>query len=100
MQGRADVLAALHGSQNSWSRLLIKTVNASADGDEVLVEQESTVLGEDGTTWSSPWPLSLSSLMNGWPGSAPIAMTAVGLADRRSTPTRGDVMALPDPPDV
>jgi ketosteroid isomerase-like protein len=24
-------------------------VNASADGDQVLVEQESTVIGEDGT---------------------------------------------------
>jgi ketosteroid isomerase-like protein len=42
------VLAALHISQNSWSRLQTKTVNAFADGDQVLVEQESTVLGEDG----------------------------------------------------
>jgi ketosteroid isomerase-like protein len=50
-QGRAEVLAALQVAQNSWSRLQTKTVNAFADGDQVLVEQESTVLGEDGTQW-------------------------------------------------
>jgi len=47
-RGRANVLAALQVSQNNWSRLQTKTVNAFADGDQVLVEQESTVLGEDG----------------------------------------------------
>ena len=46
-RGRAEVLAALQMSQNSWSRLQTRTVNAFADGDQVLVEQESTVLGED-----------------------------------------------------
>jgi ketosteroid isomerase-like protein len=48
-RGRAEVLAALQVAQNNWSRLQTKTVNASADGDQVLVEQESTLLGEDGT---------------------------------------------------
>jgi ketosteroid isomerase-like protein len=48
-RGRAEVLAALQVAQNSWSRLQTKTVNAFADGDQVLVEQESTVVGEDGT---------------------------------------------------
>jgi len=53
-RGRAEVLAALQVSQNSWLRLQTKTVNAFADGDQVLVEQESTVIGEDGTTWVKP----------------------------------------------
>jgi ketosteroid isomerase-like protein len=29
-------------------------VNAFADGDQVLVEQESTVVGEDGAKWVKP----------------------------------------------
>jgi ketosteroid isomerase-like protein len=53
-RGRAEVLAALQVAQNSWSRLQTKTVNAFADGDQVLVEQESTVVGEDGTQWVKP----------------------------------------------
>jgi ketosteroid isomerase-like protein len=53
-RGRAAVLAALPDSRNTWSRLQTKTVNAFADGDQVLVEQESTVLGEDGTQWVKP----------------------------------------------
>ena len=53
-RGRAEVLAALQVAQNSWSRLQTKTVNAFTDGDQVLVEQESTVLGEDGTQWVKP----------------------------------------------
>jgi ketosteroid isomerase-like protein len=53
-RGRAEVLAALQMSQNSWSRLQTKTVNAFADGDQVLVEQESTVLGLDGTQRVKP----------------------------------------------
>jgi ketosteroid isomerase-like protein len=53
-RGRAEVLATLQVAQNSWSRLQTKTVNAFADGDQVLVEQESTVLGEDGTQWVKP----------------------------------------------
>jgi ketosteroid isomerase-like protein len=80
-RGRAEVLAALQVAQNSWSRLQTKTVNAFADGDQVLVEQESTVVGEDGPSGSSPSPLSLSSPMDRWPRSAPIVMTALRLAD-------------------
>jgi ketosteroid isomerase-like protein len=53
-RGRAEVLAALQVAQNSWSRLQTKTVNAFADGDQVLVEQESTVVGEDGAKWVKP----------------------------------------------
>ena len=53
-RGRAEVLAALQVAQNTWSRLQTKTVNAFTDGDQVLVEQESTVLGEDGTQWVKP----------------------------------------------
>jgi len=53
-RGRAEVLAALQVAQNSWSRLQTKTVNAFGDADQVLVEQESTVLGEDGTQWVKP----------------------------------------------
>jgi hypothetical protein len=94
------VLAALQVAQNSWSRLQTKTVNAFADGDQVLVEQESTVVGEDGPSGSSPSPLSLSSPMDRWPRSAPIVMTALRLTDRRGVTTRGDAMALPDPTKV
>ena len=53
-RGRAQVVAALQVAQNTWSRLQTKTVNAFTDGDQVLVEQESTVLGEDGTQWVKP----------------------------------------------
>src|SRR5512132_1266360 len=53
-RGRAEVLAALQVAQNTWSRLQTKTVNAFTDGDQVLIEQESTVLGEDGTQWAKP----------------------------------------------
>jgi hypothetical protein len=45
------VLAALQVSQNNWSRLQTEAVNAFAAGDQVLVGQESTVIGEDGTHW-------------------------------------------------
>jgi ketosteroid isomerase-like protein len=53
-RGRAAVLAALQDSRNSWSRLQTKTVNAFAHGDQVLVEQVSTVVGEDGTQHVKP----------------------------------------------
>jgi ketosteroid isomerase-like protein len=53
-RGRAEVLAALQVSQNSWSRLQTKTVNAFADGDQVLVEQESAVIDEDGIQHVKP----------------------------------------------
>jgi ketosteroid isomerase-like protein len=48
------VLAALQEPRNSWSRLQTNTVNAFADGDQVLVEQVSTVIGEDGTQRVKP----------------------------------------------
>jgi ketosteroid isomerase-like protein len=53
-RGRTEVLAALQVAQNKWSRLQTKTVNAFADGDQVLVEQESTVIGEDGIEHVKP----------------------------------------------
>jgi ketosteroid isomerase-like protein len=53
-RGRAEVLAALQVAQNSWSRLQTKTMNAFADGDQVLVEQESTVIDEDGIEYVKP----------------------------------------------
>ena len=53
-RGRAEVLAALQVAQNSWSRLQTKTVNAFADGDQVLIEQESTVIDEDGIEYVKP----------------------------------------------
>jgi hypothetical protein len=39
---------------NTWSRLQTTTVNAFAAGDQVLVEQVSTVIGEDGTQQVKP----------------------------------------------
>jgi ketosteroid isomerase-like protein len=53
-RGRTEVLAALQVAQNTWSRLQTKTVNAFADGDQVLVEQESTVIDEDGIEHVKP----------------------------------------------
>jgi len=53
-RGRTEVLAALQVAQNNWSRLQTKTVNAFADGDQVLVEQESTVIDEDGIEHVKP----------------------------------------------
>jgi len=53
-RGRAAVLAALQDSRNTWSRLQTKTVNAFAAGDQVLVEQVSTVIDEDGTQHVKP----------------------------------------------
>jgi ketosteroid isomerase-like protein len=53
-RGRTEVLAALQVAQNNWSRLQTKTVNAFADGDQVLVEQVSTVIGEDGIEHVKP----------------------------------------------
>lgn len=53
-RGRASVLAALQDSRNTWSRLQTKTVNTFADGDQVLVEQVSTVVDEDGTQHAKP----------------------------------------------
>jgi ketosteroid isomerase-like protein len=54
LRGRGNVLAALQEPRNSWSRLQTNTVNAFADGDQVLVEQVSTVIGEDGTQRVKP----------------------------------------------
>jgi ketosteroid isomerase-like protein len=53
-RGHASVLAALRDFRNSWSRLQTKTVNAFADGDQVLVEQVSTVVDEDGAQHVKP----------------------------------------------
>jgi ketosteroid isomerase-like protein len=53
-RGRAAVLAALQDSRNTWSRLQTKTVNAFTAGDQVLVEQVSTVADEDGTQHVKP----------------------------------------------
>jgi ketosteroid isomerase-like protein len=53
-RGRTEVLGALQVAQNTWSRLQTKTVNAFADGDQVLVEQVSTVTDEDGIEHVKP----------------------------------------------
>ncbi len=53
-RGRAAVLAVLRDSRNSWSRLQTKTVNAFAGGEQVLVEQVSTLVDKDGTQHVKP----------------------------------------------
>lgn len=54
LRGRANVLAALREARNTWSRLQTTTVNAFSAGGQVLVEQVSTVIGEDGTQQVKP----------------------------------------------
>jgi hypothetical protein len=59
LRGRANVLAALREARNTWSRLQTTTVNAFSAGGQVLVEQVSTVIGEDGTQQVKPVGLHL-----------------------------------------